>query len=120
MQSRSPSPSHQYGLWDLAEDFFSAIPELMAMGFSIFHLSFHIDPLAPDVLSGDPPPKGHSRFVLSWKALPGFSLSPELHQALLDVLPVRSIIHTTHDACEDWDRYVEYAIKVHGSGERYP
>lgn len=110
-------PAKPYRLYDLAEDFFSGLAHLMSLGFSVHHLDYVLDPLPPEALTGDPPPPGFERFTLSWSPLPGHHLSPELHQALLDKFPVRSITEKPDEVTDTWYRTVGYILLAVASGE---
>jgi len=110
-------PAKPYRLYDLAEDFFVGLSDLMSRGFSVHHLDYVLDPLPPDALSGDPPPPGFARFTLSWSPLPGCRLSTELHQALLDRFPVRSITERADEVTDTWHRTVGYVLLAVASGE---
>lgn len=110
-------PAKPYRLHDLAEDFFLGLGDLMSLGFSLHHLDYVLDPLPPEALSGDPPPPGSERFTLSWSALPGFHLSPELNQALLERFPVRSITEPVEHVTDLWYRTVNHILLAVASGE---
>ena len=114
---RPQTPVHQYTLYDLAEDFLIGLRDLMSLGFSVLHLDYVLDPLPDDVRSGDPPPPGTERFSLSWSPLPGFSLSPELNQALIDRFPVRSITEKKDTVTDAWYRTENYIRLLVTSGE---
>ena len=112
-----PNPSHPYRLYDLGEDFFVGLADLMSLGFSVHHLDYVLDPLPPDSLSGDPPPPGFERFTLSWAPLEGQNLSDELNQALLDKFPVRTITEKADEVTDTWYRTVGYILLAVSSGE---
>ena len=117
MPTRSPSPTRQYSLFDLAEDFREGLIFLMSDGFSVHSLDYVLDPLDSDVLSGDPPPAGEERFHLSWGPLPGFSLPEDLNQALIGQFPVRAIQHKVETVTDDWDRLQKYILFSLAMGE---
>lgn len=117
MTGHSFTPARLYMLFDLEEDFYSGMSHLMSLGFSVHHIVFELNTAPPDVLSGDPPPDGFSRFQLSWSAPPRFSLSPQLHQALLDRFPVRAVTHRNDTAAHDWSSFLQYALLALRSGE---